>query len=46
MPDMPSPFTPFLEEKPDSEENLKHLEHQAKTHLRNSQNDAGKTKTD
>jgi len=30
MPNMPSPFTPFLEENPDSEENLKHLEHERK----------------
>jgi DNA-binding PadR family transcriptional regulator len=30
MPAMPSPFTPFLEENPDSEENLKHLEHERK----------------
>jgi DNA-binding PadR family transcriptional regulator len=30
MPNMPSPFTPFLEESPDSEENLKHLEHERK----------------
>jgi len=30
MPNMPSPFTPFLEENPDSEENLKHLEHARK----------------
>ena len=28
MPPMPSPFTPFLEENPNSEENLKELEHQ------------------
>ena len=30
MPNMPSPFKPFLEENPDSEENLKHLEHERK----------------
>src|SRR5208337_3286660 len=30
MPNMPSPFSPFLEEKPDSEDNLKNLEHQRK----------------
>ena len=30
MPNMPSLFTPFLEEKPDSEESLKNLEHQRK----------------
>ena len=30
MPSMPSLFTPFLEEKIDSEENLKHLEHERK----------------
>jgi DNA-binding PadR family transcriptional regulator len=30
IPNMPSPFTPFLEENPDSEENLKHLEHERK----------------
>jgi len=30
MPTMPSPFTPFLDDKPDSEENLKHLEHDRK----------------
>jgi DNA-binding PadR family transcriptional regulator len=30
MPNMPSLFTPFLEEKPDGEENLKNLEHQRK----------------
>jgi DNA-binding PadR family transcriptional regulator len=30
MPIMPSLFTPFLEEKPDSEENLKHLEQERK----------------
>jgi len=30
MPNMPSLFTPFLEEKIDSEENLKHLEHERK----------------
>jgi DNA-binding PadR family transcriptional regulator len=30
MPSMPSPFTPFLEENPNSEENLKHLEHERK----------------
>jgi DNA-binding PadR family transcriptional regulator len=30
MPTMPSLFTPFLEEKTDSEENLKHLEHDRK----------------
>jgi len=30
MPYMPSPFTPFLEESPDSKENLKHLEHERK----------------
>jgi len=30
MPNMPSPFTPFLEENPDSEENLKYLEHERK----------------
>ena len=30
MPNMPSPFTPFLEESPDVEENLKHLEHERK----------------
>jgi len=30
MPYMPSPFTPFLEENPDGEENLKHLEHERK----------------
>jgi len=30
MPNMHSFFTPFLEEKPDSEENLTHLEHERK----------------
>ena len=30
MPTMPSLFTPFLEEKPDTEKNLKHLEHDRK----------------
>ena len=30
MPNMPSFFTPFLEETPDSEANLKHLEHERK----------------
>ena len=30
MPNIPSFFSPFLEEKPDSEENLKHLEHERK----------------
>ena len=30
MPNMPSPFTPFLEENSDSEENLQHLEHERK----------------
>ena len=30
MPSMPSLFTPFLEEKIDSQENLKHLEHERK----------------
>ena len=30
MPDMFSPFTPFLEDNPNSEENLKHLEHDRK----------------
>lgn len=30
MPNMPSLFAPFLEEKPDSEENLKHLKHERK----------------
>jgi DNA-binding PadR family transcriptional regulator len=30
MPNMPSLFTPFLEENPDSEGNLKNLEHQRK----------------
>ena len=30
MPHMPSLFAPFLEENPDSEENLKNLEHQRK----------------
>ncbi len=30
MPNMPSLFTPFLEENPDSEENLKQLEHERK----------------
>ena len=30
MPNMPSLFTPFLEEKTDSKENLKHLEHERK----------------
>ena len=30
MPSMPSLFAPFLEEKTDSEENLKHLEHERK----------------
>ncbi len=30
MPNMPSLFTPFLEEKPDSEENLTHLKHERK----------------
>ena len=30
MPNMPSPFTPFLEENANSEENLKHLEHERK----------------
>jgi len=28
MPEMPSPFTPFLEERSDSEENIKDLEHE------------------
>jgi DNA-binding PadR family transcriptional regulator len=30
MPNMPSPFTPFFEETPNCEENLKHLEHERK----------------
>jgi DNA-binding PadR family transcriptional regulator len=30
MPEMPSPFTPFLEEKIDSKENLKQIEHERK----------------
>jgi DNA-binding PadR family transcriptional regulator len=30
MPNMPFLFTPFLEEKPDSEKNLKHLKHERK----------------
>ncbi|MGD0202428.1 MAG: PadR family transcriptional regulator [Candidatus Bathyarchaeia archaeon] len=30
MPGMPSPFTPFLEEKIDSKENLKQIEHERK----------------
>jgi phage shock protein A len=30
MPNMPSPFKPFLEENPNSEENLKQLVHQRK----------------
>ena len=30
MPSMPSPFSPFLEENANSEENLKHLEHERK----------------
>jgi len=30
MPNMPPLFTPFLEENPDSQENLKHLEHERK----------------
>jgi DNA-binding PadR family transcriptional regulator len=30
MPNMPSPFTPFLEESPGGEENLKNLEHERK----------------
>jgi len=30
LPNMPSPFKPFLEEKPDIEENLKHLKQQRK----------------
>ena len=33
MPSVPSPFTPFLEDKSNSEENLKHLEFERK-HLR------------
>ena len=30
LPDMPSPFKPFLEENPDHEKNLKHLERERK----------------
>jgi hypothetical protein len=33
MPNVPSPFTPFLEDKSNSKENLKHLEFERK-HLR------------
>ena len=35
LPNMPSPFKPFLEEKPDSKENLKHLERERK-HIKES----------
>ncbi len=35
LPNMSSPFKPFLEEKPDSEENLKHLERERK-HIKES----------
>jgi DNA-binding PadR family transcriptional regulator len=30
LPNMPTPFKPFLEESPDYEKNLKHLEHERK----------------